>query len=425
VQLRELQRADEEDFRRDEQRESLSLDAVKSEMAKGGLVRLKDSAGKFEMILEILDQLLEAAERGSGHFGHQELFKALYGTTDANWFGERMLERFAEMNKSEANCQAVMAFLEKEYGSYRQARVRYPLEHRDQTAAAKEARLVICGGDALILFREIEVTDRLFDRKLRLLLTARAERAAREEKEGRGQEEEGNGQKAGGSSDNPNGNPGGDPEGSSAGIPPRKPVQSDDGQEAEVSQQEQERQKAKGKSEDHATSQHKPGGGPEAAKRRKSLAQGASPGLDGRPPSSLFRQPAKGSRQSAEGGQQQAAIGGQLGSDPGLEHAAGVISLKNKATDLLDNKASAAADGRNKATVESSKQAAEGGRQSTQVSSPLTSPRCGRQRGFLLKRTGVKVAETQQEVARAPSRLCENRFGFLHFRAPNRINGGE
>jgi hypothetical protein len=86
--------------------------------------------------------------------------------------------------------ESSVARMRSTYDSYRQAQVRYLLEHRDQTVAAKEARLVTCGGDALILFREIEVTDRLFDRKLRLLLTARAERAAHEEKEGRGQEAE-------------------------------------------------------------------------------------------------------------------------------------------------------------------------------------------------------------------------------------------
>jgi len=424
VKLREIDRADVEEYRREERRESNALDATNSEVEKGGLVRLKDSAGKFEVILGILEDLLLRAETRQLSLHQQGFWMALYGTSDRNWYAEH---KFAPLEAGETgeavDYEALTDFLKDELDSYTRARARYLAEHQEQTEAEREARLVSCSGDGLILFKEMEVTDRQIDRKLRLLLKARADRA-REEKEGSKQKAEGSKQKAEGGPQSPDGS------GQAAEGSPQSP--DGNGHQAtarlgktfdlqpstfdflkneatdlidnkglapgEVRNEptvESGRQSAEGAGQSAGVGQEaaeRPenlaqaptGVGREAAERRNNLAQGASPGVDGHPASSLFHRFAEGSRQSTE-------------------LVASATNLKNEATDLIDNKGSASAEVRNEPTVQSGKQWAGGSRQTPQNRRRLaprlgrfTSPGCGRQRHFSPRRRAAKAAEPRR-----------------------------
>src|SRR5271157_3323135 len=111
-------------------------------------------------------------------------WKLLFGTNDPNRLGEDMFQKFCQgPHISDAEYVEVLGFLEEELDSYHRAWIRYKVEHQQETVASREARLVTCGGDALILFKEMEVTDRHIERKLQLLLKVRAERFAREKEE--------------------------------------------------------------------------------------------------------------------------------------------------------------------------------------------------------------------------------------------------
>ncbi len=329
VKLRELQEADREEHQRDEEREGYALDLTASEIHKGGLVRQKDSAGKFKLILDVLGSLLRLAESGELSLDQQGLWMGLYGSTERNWYAGKIFARLEEGETGEAvNYKAIAAFLKREVASYTLAQARYLSQHQPQTEAEREARLVSCSGDALILFKEMEVTNRQLDRKLQLLLKVRAERFAREEKEASRQEEEGGKQKAEGRPSHPKGGPDGDHDGGSAEIPPRKPVQ------RAVEGGEQEERKAKGK--EPALSVAK---GQKARPERNEGANGKSEDRTDRT-SCTFD----------------------------LQTSTFDCLLKNEATDLLDNKGSASAEVRNEATAESSKQPAESGRQSEEGS---------------------------------------------------------
>ncbi len=375
VKLRELQRANMDENRREAASESYTVGYVKSEMKKGGLVRQKDSPGKFRQIFDILGQLLALAKSRSGSMDHQTLWKTLYGTDDANWSGEKMFQKFNEGRRiSDADCAEVVGFLEDELNACEQTLSCYLTESQPETVAMREARLVTCGGDALILFKEMEVTNRQLDRKLQLLLKVRAERFAREEKEASRKEEEGGKQKAEGRPSHPKGGPDGDHDGGSAEIPPRKPVERGSRQAAEGSRQEEEgsRQSAVGsqqspelvvsavdfkneathlidnkgsapaeiRNEATAGSSNQSAEsskqlverGGEAAERQKSLAQGASLGVGGRPPSPQeegSRRKAEGSRRKAEGSPQEAEGASRLGKN-------GTLGLQPSTLDSLD-----------------------------------------------------------------------------------------
>jgi hypothetical protein len=115
VKLRELERAEVEDYRREEQRESLALDATSSEVAKGGFVRQRDSTGKFDLILNALKDLLRRAERGRLSLDDQVLWRALYGTSDRNWCGHN---RFAAIEDGDPiDYKRITAFLKRELDS--------------------------------------------------------------------------------------------------------------------------------------------------------------------------------------------------------------------------------------------------------------------------------------------------------------------
>jgi hypothetical protein len=364
VKLSALKQANLDAGRREEQCQSYALDVTNSEMKKGGLVRQKDSAGKFRLILKTLEELMELAAGRKGSVVHKEMFKALYGTEDCNWRGEKMFSKF--LQGSETDYAEVLEFLEDELDAYRRAEFRYRAEHREENVAEREARLVTCGGDAVIVFREIEVTDRLADRKLQLLLKVRAERFAREKEEG-GQQQEGSG---GQSTEGVSNNPTGDPESGSVDPPPRKPVQRGGRQGAKGKEPAlggvkgpkacpERSEGAKGKSEDHAPRRQKPVAGGEAVERRSSLVQGTSPGLEDRLPPFLFHPSGEDGPQEAEGERQSAAA--RLGNHITFDLRPSTFDFsKNKATDLPDNKGSASTEIRNKATVESCRQKAEG-----------------------------------------------------------------
>ncbi len=313
VKLRELERADLDECRRDDQTHSFALDATRSQVGKGGLVGQKDSAGKFKLVLDVLRDLLRRAESRNLSCDHSYLWKVLYGTDDPNWYGERVFARIDEGQTGEdVNYKGVTTFLKQELDAYSRMQARYLMEHQEETVASREARLVTCGGDALILFKEMEVTDRQIDRKLQLLLKVRAERFAREKEEGSGQSAVGSQQLA--DEGGPDGNGGG-----SAEIPPRKPVQSGSGQSAE------------------------------------------------------------GSRQSAEGSPQEAEGTSRFGKNGTFDLQPSTFDFsKNEATDLLENKASVSAQIRNEATVETSRQSAEGSRPSEE-NSPQEAPSSARQ----------------------------------------------
>ena len=307
VKLRELQEANLDEWRREEQNESWAVDYVKSEISKGGLVRQKDCPGKFRLILDILGQLLPIAKSRSGGMDHQPLWKMLYGTNDANRRGEEMFLKFYQgPHMSDAEYVEVLGFLEDELDSYHRAWIRYKVEHQQETVASREARLVTCGGDALILFKEMEVTDRQIERKLQLLLKVRAERFAREKEESRAERRSAQDepQPGTGASPDPNGETSPHhPEGGAAKIPPRKPVERGSRPSAR-----QEERKAKGK-------------GQKSKGRCEDRAARSNGTFDLQPSTFDF--------------------------------------FKNEATDLPENKGSASAEIRNEATVEGSRQAAE------------------------------------------------------------------
>ena len=323
VKLRELQEANLDEWRREEQNESWAVDYVKSEISKGGLVRQKDCPGKFRLILDILGQLLPIAKSRSGGMDHQPLWKMLYGTNDANRRGEEMFLKFYQgPHMSDAEYVEVLGFLEDELDSYHRAWIRYKVEHQQETVASREARLVTCGGDALILFKEMEVTDRQIERKLQLLLKVRAERFAREKEESRAERRSAQDepQPGTGASPDPNGETSPHhPEGGAAKIPPRKPVERGSRPSAR-----QEERKAKGK-------------GQKSKGKCEDRAARSNDTFDLQPSTFDF--------------------------------------FKNEATDLPENKGSASAEIRNEATVESSRQSAVGSLQSPgQVVSASASP---------------------------------------------------
>jgi len=371
VQLRELQNANLDEWRREEQNESYAVTYVKSEISKGGLVKQDDSAGKFRHILGILGQQLEIAKRRAGSMADQPQWKLLYGINDANRLGEDMFQKFCRgAHISDAEYVEVVGFLEDELDSYHRAWIRYKVEHQQETVASREARLVTCGGDALILFKEMEVTNRQIDRKLQLLLKVRAERVSR-------QSEVGSRQSAEGGSNRPDG----DPDGGSAEIPPRKPVQraAESGVE-EATKAKGKGQRAKGKSEDRMAGQEctfdlQPSTFDNFSKNE------ATDLLDNKAPAEIRNEATvqtgmlsalrllvfvfwlpSALRVLLSVFRRQAA---RLGKGRTFDLQPSTFDfLKNEATDLLDNKGSASAEIRNEATVEGSRQPAVGSQQS-------------------------------------------------------------
>ncbi|HMD99537.1 MAG TPA: hypothetical protein VKM93_19685 [Terriglobia bacterium] len=407
VKLSELQDANLEEWKREERNESYAVTYVKSEMQKGGLVRQDDSAGKFRHILGILGQQLEIAKRRAGSMLDRPQWKLLYGTNDPNRLGEDMFQKFCQgPHISDAEYVEVLGFLEEELDSYHRAWIRYKVEHQQETVASREARLVTCGGDALILFKEMEVTDRHIERKLQLLLKVRAERFAREKEESSGQSAAGSQQSA----------EEGGPQGESPGVNGQPPSPQEEGsrRKAEGSPQEAEGTSRFGKngtldlqpstfdfSKNEATdllenkasasaqvrneataesitqsaegSRHQAAeSSREAAERRHNVAQGESPGMSGQPPSPQE----EGSRRKAEGNPQEAEGTSRFGKNGTLDLEPSTFDFsKNEATDLLENKASASAQIRNEATVENSRQSAEGSQQQAAESSPEAAER--------------------------------------------------
>jgi hypothetical protein len=362
VKLRELQRAQQTELQREERRESNALGATGAEVEKGGLIRLEDSAGKFEMILSLLEDLLDRAERRQLSRDQQGLWEAVYGTSERNWYAEwkfALLEAGKTLDKEDWD--SLTDYLKEEIACYRRSQARFLAQYQEQTVAEREARLVTCGGDALILFKEMEVTDRHIDRKLQLLLKVRAERFARE-KEERRQEEEGSKQqaddgpkeeessrrKAEGSPNNRDDDHGG-PKGeeSSRRKAEGSPNNRDDDHGA-PKEEESSRRKAEGSPNNRDDDPDGNAGGGSAkipppkpvqgaaAERRETVAQGASPGAGEPSPETFDLQPST------------------------LDFS------KNEATDLLENKGSAPAKIGNEATV-------EGSRHSPQAADPATS----------------------------------------------------
>jgi len=260
IKLRELEAAEKDDLGREERRENAALDATRAEVEKRGLIRLPDSAGKFEMLLSFLEQLLEKAEGRQLTRRDQYLWQAVYGVSERNWYAEY---KFALVEAGETldakEWENLTSYLNDELECYRRSQARYRAEHAPQTEVERESRLVKCSGDGLILFKEMEATDRQIERKLQLLLKVRKERFAREKEEGSGESGAGSREDSGpNGADDPD-KPDGGHDGGSAEIPPPKPVQ----------RAEEKEGKAKGKW------QKANGKSTEAPKGRNNVAQGA------------------------------------------------------------------------------------------------------------------------------------------------------
>ena len=349
LKLRELEAADRDDLRREELQQDLTPAATTAEVIKVGLARIPDSAGKFENILNLLGAVLGLAESGELGPEHWHLWQQVYGMKESNWYANGVFDRMDHARKGEkVDCEGIIALVKRELDFYAHAQARYLAEHDPQTEAEREARLVSCSGDGLIVFKMMESADRQIERKLQLLLKVRKERQRAEQGTG------GRGQ----------------------GTGDRKQGTGDRKQGTGNRRRGTEKQVAKGKSEDAASVAEEPGLGtgdsglgeetPPATCSESSETRTPNPGPipSSRPespvpspvsanPEPRIPNPGPSATNDGQGTTDSSSANPEsLTPNPGPIDPQLSTFLKNEATDLLENKGSASAETRNEATVD-------------------------------------------------------------------------
>jgi hypothetical protein len=151
---------------------------------KLGVRTLKNSPGKFRMLLSYLETLFASAESRQFPAGGKDMLRTIYGVAPAATGIEiiSLWEQLAKSKPTSPDDLRALIFctkLRREIECVKEEFELYKAEHVELSETKRDAALAPAGADWRLMLRQMNSIDRQIERKTRLLLTLQRPRPAR------------------------------------------------------------------------------------------------------------------------------------------------------------------------------------------------------------------------------------------------------